>query len=334
MKIIVAQSFVGRCPTLGGYVEALCEVLSSAQHEVQRLDLPGTASAADALSTVASYRLLSTTEWADAIICLDTLVAVLPHSRKIVWLLDDALLNQAEQGGADTTAPEREYLANVVRAALEEAQMRFAPSRFAMKKMKAMGLKKVELLQPAISLKERPYPRRSGPELLILGTLNGHQRPELLIDCLKPLPGSVRARWVAPSAEPAVLDSFRRRADLFGVGARIALDVRAISADEAAYLLAHAAALIELAPGSWVIPQHAQAAVEVGLPVIACKDGGAVTEIHSRRKLLHLAEPSGRWLAKAVQGACSRRTRRLPSSQTSALTGAEDWAPLLRALSK
>lgn len=333
MKIIVAQSFVGGGPTLGGYVEALCEVLSSAEHDVQRLDLPATASADDALPTVASYRLLSTTEWADAIICLDTLVAVLPHSRKIVWLLEDVLLSQADKGGADPT-PECEYLANVVRAALDEAEMRFAPSRLAMKKMKAMGLKKVELLQPAISLKEKPYPRRSGPELLILGTLSGDQRPELLVDCLKALPGSARARWVAPSAEPAVLDSFRRRADLFGVGARIALDVRAISTDETAYLLAHAAALIELAPGSWVIPQHAQAAVEIGLPVIACKDGGAVTEIRTRRKLLYLAEPSGRSLAKAVQGACGGRTKGLPSPQTGALTGAEGWTPLLRALSK
>lgn len=147
MKIIVAQSAVARQPDLDAPVEALVAALEAAGHQVQRLDLPTIESAEQALSTIASYRLLGTNQWTDALICLDAVAAVLSNERKFVWLLDSTFLEVDEATRSELDDPATAYIANVLRAGLDEAQGRFAPARSASGALKAGALRDFKFLE-------------------------------------------------------------------------------------------------------------------------------------------------------------------------------------------
>ncbi len=333
MRIIVAQSVAGESHALEGHVLSLCAALASANHEVQRLDLPAIGKPEYGLSSLASHRLMKIAGLADALICLDPVSAILQHPRKIVWLLEKGVLGRREDRGGNPRPNSSVYRANILEAAIKEAQHLFAPSSFAKRMLEDCGLGSLNLLRPDIS-EGGATMRRPGSELLLLGTLEEGRRPELLIDGLKHLSEPTRARWVTPSAKAAVQASLRRRADLDGVGSRLSIDIRAIDAAERAYFLSNAAALIELEPAAFVIPQHVQTALKIGLPVIACNDGGAIAEIARKPQSLHIIEPTGNALAEAVLAIRDQAVQNSPASsrRAQANSNAKNWAPLLKAL--
>jgi len=331
MKLIVAQSSVASLDALSGYGTALFDILASEGHETQRLDLPSIALPGRALTNAASYRLLGT-ESADALICLDPVAAVLRHPRKLVWLLADTHLNADQAQLPGERAFDCTYLANVLLASLGEARAIFSPSRFALERLRGHSFDEAILLQPDVPGSAAHFPRNPGPELLVLNPLDDWQRPELLIACLAVLPEPFRARWVASVAHPETLYRLRRLAEEAGVAQRLAIDVRTIDAGEKAYLLAHAAALLELAPDALAIADPIHDAVRNGVPVIACKDGGALTEI--ARPSPQPVKPAGPALAEAVLAACAPLDRKSPVPAKSAKTSATGWAPLLKTLSK
>lgn len=147
MKIMVAQSAVARRPDLDAHVEALIAALETAGHNVQRMDLPTIENAQQALSTLASYRLLGTNQWADALICLDAVAAVLSNERKFVWLLDDGFLDADGAIPSELGVGAGDYVANVLSGGLNEAQARFAASREAFRALKTAALDS-RLLRP------------------------------------------------------------------------------------------------------------------------------------------------------------------------------------------
>jgi hypothetical protein len=126
----------------------------------------------------------------------------------------------------------------------------------------------------------------------------------------------------------------RRLAETSGVASRLSVDLRAIDPGETRYLLAHAAALLELAPAAFVAPQHLQTALSIRLPVISCRDGGAVAEIQQSRKSPLCVEPSGSALAKAVRAAVDQGSKdaSAASPRPSKASRASGWTPLLKAL--
>lgn len=326
MKIIVAQSPDGSHRGLERYGAALCDVLDGKGHRTQRLDLPSIDEPKSALLNLASFRLLRT-DSADALICLDPIAAALRHPRKLVWLLNHSYL---DHGGADGSS-DAAYLSNALSAAIGEADAIFSPSSFALERLRTISAS-ARLLRPDLPAPSIQYTRNPGSELLLLNPLDDRQRPELLVACLARLPEPFRARWVAPTAQPGAVARLRRLAEDAGVGQRLAIDVRSIDAGEKAYLLAHAAALLELGSNVIAAGESVHDALRQSVPVIAVKDGGALTEIIPSSA--PIAGPSGASLAKAVVAACTApdKKRRGPAKPTKLReTG---WTPLVKALTK
>lgn len=321
MKIIIAQSALGA--ELDGYATALCDVLGGAGHATQRLVLPSIAAPGRALTNAASLRLLGT-EAADALICLDPVAALLRHRRKYAWLLDGSFLDPDQGQRAAERPSDRHYLANVLRSAVAEARAIFAPSRFALARLHAQSFGRATLLRPDLPGLPSRYPRSPGPEVLLLNPIDDAHRPDLLVACLAALPEPYRARWVAPLAQADSLARLRRLAADAGVEQRLAIDTRAIDACEKAYLLAHAAVLLELGQEAFALTDTVRQALRDGVPVIACRDGGALTEPGSKQ-----AQPDGAALAKAVLAAGKpAATKARAGTATSDPRG---WAPLLKA---
>jgi hypothetical protein len=329
MRIIVAQSLARSSPSLEGHVQALCDMLATSGHDVQRVDLPAIADAEHALSTLASHRLLAFETHADVIICLDPLSAVLPHPRKIVWLLEEGALRAEVHGSAEAIDPAARYLANVLAAGIEEALHRFAPSPYAKEVMNRLGFTGVSLLEPDVGARVASEARQPGRELLLLSPLDDHQRAALVVDCLGELPEPFRARWVAPSStQPSSLLEVRRLIDMRGLAGRMIIEARPIEAGERDYLLARAAALLEVGRGAFTVPQYVDAALIMGVPVIACADGGALAGTHARPSIM-CVDPQGRALARAVEAVASGVHAPPQSRSGKRIKG---WAPLTKVL--
>ena len=333
MKIIVAHSTATDLASFAGYRDALCASLEGAGHKTQCLDLPSIAAPRRALTNIASYRLLSTTETADAIICLDAVTTVLRHPRKLVLLLEDAYL-AAGRGQLPHERPsERSFIANVLQASLKEADAIFTLSQFASERLRALSIDRTETIQPSFSPSRFHYPTNRGPELLVLDSLSERQRPELLIACLAALPEPFRGRWIAPYVPPARLARLRDLAHHAGLEHRLTFEVRAIDAGEKAFLLSRAAALLELSPSLLAVGQTVHEAIATGVPLITCTDGGALSEV-SDRISTRPANPSGTALATAVRAACAAPVDASPRSTPAVTSSATEWAPLLKALSQ
>ncbi len=333
MKIIVAHSTATELASFAGYREMLCECLEGAGHKTQLLDLPSIAAPYRALTNIASYRLLSTAETADAIICLDAVAAVLRHTKKLVLLLDDAYLAADRIQLPHERTSERGYIANVLQASLGEANTIFTVSRFASNRLNALSMGGDQLLPPSFPPPQFHYPRNPSPELLVLNDLSDRQRPELLMSCLAALPEPFRARWIAPYVPPARLARLRDLARETGLEHRLTLEARSIDPGEQAFLMAQAAALLELAPNLLAVSGTVHEAIAMGVPVIACTDGGALSEV-SQQTSARPANPAGGALAIAVRAACSAPTTASPCSVPVTKSGAVRWASLLKALSK
>lgn len=333
MKVIVAHSTAAGIAGFESHRDALCRLLEGAGHKTQCLDLPSIAAPGRALTNIASYRLLSTAETADAIICLDAIAAVLRHSRKLVLVLDDAYLAADRLQLPRERMSDRSYIANVLQASLGEANNIFTLSRFASERLRALSIDRAEMLRPFSSPPEFHYERNAGPELLVLNSLIDSQRPDLLIACLAGLPEPFRARWIASYAPPARLAQLRDLAKDAGLEHRLTFQVRVLDAGEKAFLLAHAAALLELAQHVLAVGDTVHEAIATGVPVISCSDGGALAEV-SEQTSTKPAKPYGAALAKAVRAACAAPAntsiRLAPPTKYSAIA----WAPLVKALSK
>jgi hypothetical protein len=119
MKVMIA-----RCPAAHGQASltgqrALGDLLRQGGHQVQFLDLPAIGSGMEALTNIASHRLLNLSG-CDVLLCLDRVAAVLRHGRKFACLLD----RRPELDG-----PEADFLGKLLNSALGEAQSVPAPAK-------------------------------------------------------------------------------------------------------------------------------------------------------------------------------------------------------------
>ncbi len=333
MKIIVAQSSAGDLPGGRFHSDALCAALAEDGHKVQRLDLPSIAAPRRALTNLASIRLLATDLTADALICLDAVSSALRHPRKFIVLLDDAYLADDDAKRSHEQVSERHFITNVLCASLGEACRIFALSGFAMTCLKGRSIENVTLLQPTMALPNSAHIRRPGAELLAMNPLDVRHRPELLIAALTKLPEPLRARWIAPEATAERLTELHRIARDARVEQRLAIDVRRVNAGEAAYLLANAAALVEIAPGGLAVGALAAQAARLGVPIITCTDGGAIVEARGTGSP-EPASPDPTALAAAILAASSEPVHVPAVRPPSARLRKPGWSPLLKAIAQ
>lgn len=333
MKIFIAQSTASAVAGHETYRQVLCNLLERKGHKTQCLDLPSIAEPNRALTNIASLRLLGTAASADVLICLDPVAAVLDHPRKIVFLLDDSYLvaESAQLPGERTFG--RDYVAHVLRSSLQEAEHIFAPSRFALERLRTMAIGPAQMLQPSLPPAQFHYQRNPGPELLLLTAINDRQRPELLIACLAALPEPFRARWTAPSAQPAIIAQMRQQAEAAGVEHRLVVDVRQIDPGETGYLLSQAAACLDFGHASVAVSGTVFQALQNGTPTITCSDGGALTEL-SGPTAAPPAKPDGPVLAEAVRAATAAPAIEPARAAPFAESVARNWAPLLKAITR
>lgn len=334
MKIIVAQSTVGMNAGVQCYGDALCAALEAEGHRTQRLDLPSIAAPERALTNLASFRLLGTEFTADALICLDAVAAVLRHRRKLVVMLDDAYLAADSAQLIHECDSERHFIANILRGAVGEADHIFTFSQFASKRLRALSLDRVHLLRPEFGRPTyNPAPRHAGPELLAMNALDDRQRPELLIACLAVLPEPFRARWIAPEASRKRLADLHQLAQDAGVEQRLSIDVRSVNAGEKSYLLSQAAALIDVAPGQLAVGDAYRQAIQTGVPVITCIDGGASVEL-LRPGSPAPAQVDPTALAAAIRAACAAPNPKSVHQVPPTRNRETSWAPLIEALTQ
>jgi len=166
-----------------------------------------------------------------------------------------------------------------------------------------------------------------------LNPLDVRQRPELLIASLATLPEPFRVRWIAPEASPARVVQLRQIARDAGVEQRLSIDVRSVNAGEMAYLLAHATALIELAPGLLVVGQIVCQASRTGVPVITCVDGGALIECIGPGSP-EPSQPDPTALANAIRAAYAAPSSKSATRVQRTQTRGTGWAPLKKALAQ
>ena len=333
MKIVIAQSTASAIAGHEPYRQALCTMLGAKGHKTQCLDLPSIAEPNRALTNIASLRLLGTAASADVLICLDPVAAVLDHPRKLLFLLDDSHLAPDSAQLPGEQAFGRDYIAHVLRSSLREAKQVFAPSRFALERLRTMSIGPAKMLQPSLPPARFHYQRNPGPEMLLMGAINDRQRPELLIACLAALPEPFRARWVAPSAQPANIAQLRQQAETSGVEHRLVIDARRIDPAETAFLLSQAAAYLDFGHGSLTVSDAIIQALQNAVPVITCSDGGALTEL-SGLTASPPAKPDGLALAKAVRAATAAPAGKPAGAAPLADSGATNWAPLLKAITR
>lgn len=146
MKVIIARCASDPAQSLEGR-EELVDVLQAEGHQTQLLDLPPIGSELQALTNLASLRLLPVEQSCDALICLDATATVLQHARKIVWLLDDSGAND-EAPAKEALFAEDAYRKRVLRAALEEASALLLSSLSALQRHRAHGRHDAQLLLP------------------------------------------------------------------------------------------------------------------------------------------------------------------------------------------
>lgn len=329
MRIMVVQSVTSFKPALEWHVATLCARLIEDGHEAERLDLPRIADLGHSLSTVASHRLMSIQTQADAIICLDPLAAVIQHPHKITWLLDEGDLAPLPARATEAEVAAKAYFDNVLLAGLHEATMHLAPSMFAQQRLTSLGFPAVGLLVVDGGGSAGGGDRRPGREILLLSPIDGAHRPELFVDLVAALPATYRARWVAPLADPAVLGELQQALELHKIDHRVTIDLRSVDDDERLYLLEIAAALIHLPSGVFTTPRFVTEAVERGVPVISCADGGAVTALGQTPEALHLGLADGSELARLVKRACQQGVK---PSGPAPKERPVDWSTLRKAL--
>jgi hypothetical protein len=326
---MVIQSATTFEPALEWHVATLCAQLIKDGHEAERLDLPRVADLSHSLSTAASHRLMSIQTLADAIICLDPLAAVVRHPHKIIWLLDEGDLASLPARATHAEVAAKAYFDNVLLAGLHEAMRHLAPSTFAQQRLTSLGFPAVGLLAIDGAGKAGGGDRRPGREILLLSPIDGTHRPELFVALMAALPATFRARWIAPFADPAVLGELQQALELHKIDHRVTIDLRSVDDDERHYLLEIAAALIHLPSGVFTTPRLVTEAVERGVPVISCADGGAVAAVGQRPEALHLGLPVGSELATLVERACREGVK---PSEPSPKERPVDWSTLRKAL--
>jgi hypothetical protein len=276
--------------------------------------------------------LINSAASADVLICLDAVSAVLRHPRKLVLLLDDMHLAPGEdEETSNASIGHREYVANTLRSSLKEAVKIFVLSRYAANRLKGLSGDEPQVLAPYLPSQSFKYPRSSGSELLVLGPLTDRQRPELLVNCLADLPDHIRARCIAPHAAPSDVARINALALNAGIDQRLAIDTRQINEGEKAYTIARAGALLELARGALAAGPDVYRALESGVPVIACNDGGALAEVANL-----CAQPDGSGLAKTARAAVARPHEELvPGTEPlSEFTSVKAWSPLMEAITQ
>jgi Glycosyltransferase len=328
MRIVIAQSSFGREIESHEAASALADALKREDHVVEDLTLPEPATVSGRFSNLASFRLMDLSRQADALVCLTADSAILPHPRKVGWIVDDrqsvvttdSMLEQCRQ----------DFLRNIHIASLRECTALFVPSRFAERRLTALGLPRAKHLSLHARLDLPAVARNPGPELLCMAALDEFNRPELVIQTLKILPNSIRLRWLARLAAPDARSSLLVLAEREGLQHRLTIDVRETEQGERDYLLSQCLAYFHPSRGDWIIPDAVRRATQIGTPIIACRDAGAVSELFSDDDIKSLPQPRPKALAKAVLALSEKRGRATPAS--SKFQTNDHWTSFLDAL--
>lgn len=279
----------------------LAAFLEEHGHEVQPLALPALGPLPAALSTVACHRLLDLSASADVLLCLSGIGAILPHPNKIVWLLDPGPLASGPANDPRRLADFRQQFVNrSVTAALREARRLFVPSHFGKQRLRELGVRQAQVVQPPRDARKTMFKRNAGPELLCLAPLVESQRPHLLVEALASVAEPTRARWLAPFADTDLLHQVRAQAQDLGVAKRLTVEVRKVDRSEQEYLLSQALALVHLQVEGWLIGSALRRAASLGVPVLLCRDAGAGSEIFIQDAIDQLPEPNVNAIAEGI----------------------------------
>lgn len=278
MKIIIAYSPSALGDEGHRAADLMASMLEQGGHKIERMAQPDFNEIRGGLSSAASYRLIDLSSQADAIICLSASSTVVRHPRKIAWPFDGPAPGHGRHSRSTLDRRREEFMQNIIVGGLRECETIFAPSRFALRRLASLGFRNAELLGPPQPAAETVFERNGGPELLCLAPLTARNRPELVIRALKYLPETIRLRWLAPVADDEMRSSALARAEQDNTGHRLTIDVRKVEDGELDYLLSQCLAYVSPGRAAWVVPQALHRAVEVGAPVIICRDAGAAIE--------------------------------------------------------
>lgn len=287
MKIAVLNNSV---PFLRGGAEDLADALvrefEARGHDAELVKVPlrwaSPLQVAESMVAAASLRIPQ----ADLVVALKFPAYLVPHPRKVIWLLHQ-FRQVYDLWGTDLQDIPSDRQGQRLRAAIREADMQaFSESRsiFCNSTVTANrlrdynGVGSTVLLPPhreAGSFRPGPY----GDYVLAIGRVNEAKRQHLLVEAMAHAPAGVR---LVVAGSPETDGDVRKIHDLIdkhGLADRVQLVARYISDEEKVSLLAGARAVAYVPVDEDSYGYVTAEAMMSAKPVITCSDSGGVLEL-------------------------------------------------------
>jgi glycosyltransferase involved in cell wall biosynthesis len=320
VRIVVATTQV---PFVRGGAErlasGLCDALRGAGHDVELVAIPFAWSPPERLlDHMLACRLLDLSEGpagpVDRLIALKFPAYLLPHPRKVVWLLHQhrQAYDLWESDLGDLSAsPAGAQVRDVIRIAdrelIPQAHAVWAISARVASRLETYCGVRAGILHPPVPDAEAFYGAAAMDYLFFPSRLGPDKRQLLVLEALARTRTPVRVRFAGASVAPAYGVALREKAHQLGVDARVEW-LEEVGDGERRDLYAHALGV--------VFPPHGEdygyvtvEAMLAGKPVITCHDSGGPLEFVRDGETGLVSAPTPEGLAAAMDAVFADRER-------------------------
>ena len=307
MKIALCSSYVPFINSGARYiVEWLQATLEEYGHQVERVYLPEVDAPDLLFQQMMAYRWVDL-EAADRLICFRPQSHLIPHHHKILWFIHHIrafydLWNSPYRPFPDD--PKHRGIRDALRMAddsgIREAKAVFTKSQVVSDRLRNFNNVESEVLYPPVFRPERFHSVGFSDEIVCICRLEHHKRQHLLIEAMRFVKSPVRLRLFGASAGDEYPRQLNKLISDFGLGNRVALDVRWISEAEKVEQLARclAAAYLPVDEDSYGYPSIE--ASHASKPVLTTADAVGVLELVQDGVNGYVAEADPKALAAAI----------------------------------
>lgn len=286
--------------------EWLYEHLVEHGHQVDRVYLPEVDSPTLLYRQMMAFRLVDL-DAADRIVCFRPQSHMIRHPNKVLWFIHHVRVMYdlwdspyREFPDDDKNRGIRDAIRAADTAAISEARSVFTNSRVVSDRLRRFNGIDSEVLYPPVFRPERFACRSFGDEIVYVSRIQPHKRQHLLIEALQHTQTPVRLRICGTTPGGDYAPRLQKRISELGLNKRVVFDMRWISEDEKAELLADclAAAYIPADEDSYGYPTLE--AAHSGKPVLTTSDSGGVLEFVQHGVNGLIADPSPHEIAAAM----------------------------------
>jgi glycosyltransferase involved in cell wall biosynthesis len=271
------------------------------QSEIMRLPFrPQSAGIASQLLMVRGFELINV----DRVIALQFPSCLIRHPNKTIWLLAPYL--QHDESGEDEAAARglRRLMRQAANESFAEARKLYSGSETVRQSLLRESRVGADILLPPLAEQEL-FCGGASEGYLYAGAAHADSvRLELLLQALALCPPEVRLVIGGAVGAPAERRLHEAAASL-GVSDRVKLDLRALSREQHARYVNHAASIVCLSRDDASLGQPMMEAGAAGKPLIVAEDGVAVPQLCRDGETGWVVQPRAALLAAAMAQACA-----------------------------